>query len=199
MSKRRQNDDGDAPAKTARFGELVKVAGKPEPYTLWTDPKDDKTFQAALKTNRVMSVHQANVGASADFGTVGFVAGLEGVLLVFPKSIKRFSDRHIVGVKYELLDTLKTEPKGKRERAEKRKIPERAKKPKARPPAMKERKERAAPKPRVKPTPEPKKVEPKPGKALPLEKLISGIKQAMRALDAGNAVRAYKVLAGLVE
>jgi hypothetical protein len=95
--------------KTVRFASVVDKAGHPEPYTLWTDPKEDPHFQAALKAIRVLTVHQENVGAKADYGEVGFKKG--GSLLLFPKSLKRFEGARIIGIKYDLLEPEKTPPR----------------------------------------------------------------------------------------
>jgi hypothetical protein len=157
----------------------------------------DRTFQAAMKAHRVLSVHQANVGNSADFGTVGFEAGLEGTLLVFPKSIRRFANRRVVGVKYDLLDAPKAVAKAKHPRTGKPGKPGAAKKAKVQPPAAEE--------PKSEPKSRKRHDEAKPPEELPktkgtptVGKLISGIKQAMKALNEGNAVRAYRTLAALV-
>lgn len=88
--------------KTVRFTQVVEAAGRPEPYTLWMEPKDDPVFQRALKAHRVLSVHQETVGTKADYGEVGF-NGVKGELLIFPKSLRRFAGRRVVGVKYDLL------------------------------------------------------------------------------------------------
>jgi hypothetical protein len=58
----------------------------------------------ALNANRVMTVHQQLTDAKADYGTVGFQKGVSGQILIFPKSIKGFSDKRVTGVKYDLLE-----------------------------------------------------------------------------------------------
>src|SRR4051812_1779897 len=88
--------------KTVRFSQVVEKSGRPEPYTLWLDPKSDVGFQRALREHRVMSVHQENVGGKADYGEIGFT-GTHGELLIFPKSLKTFAGKRVVGVKYDLL------------------------------------------------------------------------------------------------
>lgn len=89
--------------KTARFTELVKKAGAPDSYLLWIPPKEDKVFQRAVKEHRVLTVHQENVGTKKDYGVVGFHEESNAQYLVFPKSLKTFVDRRIVGINYDLL------------------------------------------------------------------------------------------------
>jgi hypothetical protein len=90
--------------KTARFTDVVEKAGRPSTYTLWTPAKDDVQFQRALKANRVMTIHHETVGTAKDLGTVGHTEDAKSLLLVFPKSVKRFEGKRVVGIKYELLD-----------------------------------------------------------------------------------------------
>jgi hypothetical protein len=89
--------------KTARFAAVVEAAGKPDTHLLLVSPEKDKALQAAIKTHRVMTVHQELVGNKADHGTVGFVPGRARQLLIFPRSIFKFNGMHIVGIKYDLL------------------------------------------------------------------------------------------------
>src|SRR4051812_689097 len=90
---------------TARFAAVVEVAGKPEVVSLWTKPERDKKFMAAVRQNRVMTIKQATVGSAKDFGVVGFLREKNSSYLVFPKSLGAFTDRRIVGIKYELIQT----------------------------------------------------------------------------------------------
>lgn len=41
--------------KTVRFSQVVKQCGEPEDYLILMDPAKDRTFQAAVKTQRVMT------------------------------------------------------------------------------------------------------------------------------------------------
>ena len=50
-----------------------------------------------------MSVRQAVTGTKKDFGEVGYLTGTNITYLVFPKSLKAFADRRIVGIDYALL------------------------------------------------------------------------------------------------
>ena len=50
-----------------------------------------------------MTIHQENVGAKKDSGVVGFAEHPHAQYLVFPKSLRRFDGRRVIGIKYELL------------------------------------------------------------------------------------------------
>jgi cytosine deaminase len=89
--------------KTARFADVVKKAGTPEVLTLWSDPRNDKEFQRAVRAHRVITVHQTVVGAKKDFGEVGFHPGANVAYWLFPKSLEEFEGRRIVGIDYDLL------------------------------------------------------------------------------------------------
>jgi hypothetical protein len=89
--------------KTARFATVVQKCGKPEVYLALTDPARDRSFQAAIKAQRVMTVQQENVGARSDRGEVGFQSGPGRQYLIFPKSLRSFSGRTVIGIKYDLL------------------------------------------------------------------------------------------------
>src|SRR5882757_6959436 len=52
-----------------------------------------------------MTVKQEMVGSAKDFGIVGFIREKNASYLVFPKSLKEFQDRRIVGIKYDLIET----------------------------------------------------------------------------------------------
>jgi hypothetical protein len=108
--KRSHTDEGEA-KPSARFTALVQKAGKPELLTLWQEPQKDPTLRKALKENRLLSVKQENVGTKKDFGTVGFAEEGPASYLVFPKSLKDFSGKRIVGIKYDLF--APSQPKGK--------------------------------------------------------------------------------------
>ena len=90
--------------KTTRFSDVVDKAGAPIAYTLWKLPSKDRKFQAALNQARVMTIHQANVGTRKDYGTVGYKKEPASMLLIFPKSLKRFEGKRIVGIRYEKLE-----------------------------------------------------------------------------------------------
>jgi len=87
--------------KTVRFNEVVDAAGKPEPYTLWQKPAADRHFQSALKNHRVMTIQQSDSGT--EFGMVGYKQSKTASYLIFPKSLKRFENRRVVGIKWDLI------------------------------------------------------------------------------------------------
>ena len=97
--------------KTARFANVVAKSGKPEIYLTLMEPAKDRTLQAAVKANRVMTVMQEHAGSKADHGVASFEVGKNRQYLVFPKSLRAFAGRAIVGIKYDLLDVGKISKK----------------------------------------------------------------------------------------
>ncbi|PYJ17437.1 MAG: hypothetical protein DME96_05930 [Verrucomicrobia bacterium] len=87
--------------KTARFLQVVEKCGDPQVYTLWQKPTADRHFQSQVKKNRVMTVQKSESGT--DFGIAGFMERKGATYLVFPKSLKRFADKRIVGIDWALL------------------------------------------------------------------------------------------------
>ena len=86
--------------KTARFVSVIEKCGAPRVYTLWQPPKKDRHLQAQIRQSRIMTIQQSNAGV--DFGCVGFIERKGAIYLEFPKSLKRFTDQRIVGIKWEL-------------------------------------------------------------------------------------------------
>jgi len=89
--------------KTARFAQVVEKAGKPEVYTLWQKPAQDRHLQLEIKNNRVMTTQRSQAGT--EFGIVGFKQAAGASYLVFPKSLKRFENKRIVGINWDLVKT----------------------------------------------------------------------------------------------
>jgi len=89
--------------KTKRFADVVEAAGKPDVHTLWQKPAQDRHLQSEIKNNRVMTVLKTEVGS--EFGMVGFKEKKGARYLVFPKSLKRFENRRIVGINWDLVKT----------------------------------------------------------------------------------------------
>ncbi len=87
--------------KTARFSQVVEKCGKPQVYTLWQKPTADRHLQAQIKNNRVVTILKSESGM--DFGMVGFKQRKGATYLVFPKSLKRFVDKRIVGIDWSLV------------------------------------------------------------------------------------------------
>jgi hypothetical protein len=89
--------------KTARFVSVVEAAGHPDVHVLLTRPENDSALQAAIRSHRVMTVHQSRIRGKADQGTVGFDPGQSRQFLIFPRSLSQFAGRSIVAIKYDLL------------------------------------------------------------------------------------------------
>jgi hypothetical protein len=87
--------------KTARFSHIIEKCGKPQVYTLWQKPSTDRHLQAQLRTNRVMTVLKTESGT--DFGIAGFKEKKGATYLVFPKSLKKFADKRVVGIDLTLV------------------------------------------------------------------------------------------------
>ena len=89
--------------KTARFAQVVEKAGKPEVYTLWQKPSQDRHLQSPIKNNRVMTIQRSESGS--EFGLVGFKERKGAIYLVFPKSLKRFENHRVIGINWDLVKT----------------------------------------------------------------------------------------------
>jgi hypothetical protein len=87
--------------KTARFALVVEKCGAPQVYTLWQPPKKDRHLQAQIRQAHIMSIQQSESGS--EFGSVGFVERKGAIYLEFPKSLKHFEDKRIIGIKWELV------------------------------------------------------------------------------------------------
>ena len=87
--------------KTARFSQVTENCGKPHVYTLWQKPSADRQLQAQIMKNRVMTILKSQSGT--DFGMVGFKETKEARYLIFPKSLKRFAEKRIVGIDWALV------------------------------------------------------------------------------------------------
>jgi hypothetical protein len=89
--------------KTVRFAQVVEKAGKPEVYTLWQKPSQDRHLQSQIKNNRVMTIQRSESGS--EFGLVGFKERKGASYLVFPKSLKRFENHRVIGINWDLVKT----------------------------------------------------------------------------------------------
>ena len=87
--------------KTIRFSQIVEECGQPNVYTLWEKPAADRRFQAQLKNNRVMTILKTESGT--DFGVAGFKERKGATYLVFPKSLKQFADKRVIGIDWALI------------------------------------------------------------------------------------------------
>ena len=87
--------------KTARFSQIIEGCGKPEVYTLWQKPSADRHLQSQIKNNRAMTILKSESGT--DLGIVGFKESKEARYLIFPKSLKRFAEKRIIGIDWTLV------------------------------------------------------------------------------------------------
>jgi hypothetical protein len=87
--------------KTARFSQVIENCGKPQVYTLWQKPSADRHLQSQIKNNRVMTILKSERGT--DFGIVGIKETKEARYLIFPKSLKRFVEKRIVGIDWAVV------------------------------------------------------------------------------------------------
>src|SRR5688500_1826603 len=88
-----------------RFAKLVKTAGRPHPATLWVaDPAKDPEFKKAIDENRIVTLHQANVGTKKDFGRIGFFKEPNSTYLIFPKPLPMAEGIKVIGIKFDLLE-----------------------------------------------------------------------------------------------
>lgn len=87
--------------KTVRFAAVVEAAGRPETYTLWQKPAEDRHLQSQMKNKRIMMIQRSESGT--EFGIVGFKQAKRVNYLLFPKSLKRFENSRVVGIKWELV------------------------------------------------------------------------------------------------
>jgi hypothetical protein len=89
--------------KTKRFADVVEAAGKPEVYTLWQKPAQDRHLQSEIKNHRAMTILKTDTGT--EFGVAGFKEHKGASYLLFPKSLKRFENNRIVGINWDLVKT----------------------------------------------------------------------------------------------
>jgi|ERR1051325_5109696 hypothetical protein len=89
--------------KTARFAQIIEKVGEPKVYTLWQKPAQDRHLQSEIKNHRLMTIHKSGTGT--EFGMIGFKERKGASYLVFPKSLKRFQDKRIVGINWDLVKT----------------------------------------------------------------------------------------------
>jgi hypothetical protein len=202
------------PAKTVRFAAIVKKAGPPVSYLLWSEPDKDPKFKRALKEHQVMTIHREVRGPHKDHGEVGYLPDRHAQFLVFPKSLRRFEEKRIVGIDYDLLagemsgGTPALVAKRARPPAV-TKSAERKPKPASEPPPENvfhfpvaekppERKlEKALAKALPDPPPRMKMPKIKPAAPLPPE-IVGQIRQAVRELKGGKYVDAYTRLNALL-
>ena len=87
--------------KTVHFTDVVAACGAPEVYTLWQKPAADRHLQSLKKNHRLMTILQSDAGT--DFGVAEFCERKGATYLAFPKSLKRFQEKRIIGVNWGLV------------------------------------------------------------------------------------------------
>jgi hypothetical protein len=87
--------------KTIRFSQIVEKCDKPSVHILWQKPAADRHFQTQLKNNRVMTVQKTESGT--DFGIIGFKERKGARYLTFPKSLRPFMDKRVIGIDWALV------------------------------------------------------------------------------------------------
>lgn len=209
--------------KTARFTEVVKAGGAPEPHLLWVPAEKDKTFQRAIKEHRIMTIHQEPRGTKKDYGTVGFHEEPSAQWLMFPKSLRRFEDRRIIGINYDLMAKPSPAQAAAAEKSAAKAAARNQKKvtmklsttdskvvkfePPApekpveirEPPSSKRELSPAADEAKVKETTSEKPSKITKREPVRVPRIISGIEKAMKELKAGRTVLAYEQLESLVK
>src|SRR5437762_1955168 len=90
--------------KTIRFGDLVRASGRPQPVTLWTDPKKDRSFSKAVQENRVLTIHSNPASHRKEYGEIGFQREQGATYLVFPTPLPKKAASRIVGINYQLAE-----------------------------------------------------------------------------------------------
>ena len=89
--------------KTVRFALIVEKCGTPEVYTLWQKPAADRKFQSLIKNHKVMTIQATDTGT--EFGIAEYCERTGARYLAFPKSLKRFADRRVIGINWELVSS----------------------------------------------------------------------------------------------
>ena len=183
---------------TVRFSKVVEATGKPSVHLLWVEPAKDAILQKAISTNRVMTIVQRPADAKTDYGTVGFQKIASGQILIFPKSLKQFSDQRVIGVKYDLLEwpTIPKNQQAPRVRLAKR--PEGRKMKNSDLPAAPAKELRELPAARVVKFPDPGPEDEKEVHA-DIEEIKDQVRRAMKVLEEGKQVAAFNLLKRIVD
>jgi hypothetical protein len=93
-------------AETVRFMEVLRVGGQPKSYLPLADPRSDKSFMRAAREHRIVSLKQTPTGTHKDFGVVGVLWEKYVSYLIFPKSLARFENKRVIGIKYEQIEEV---------------------------------------------------------------------------------------------
>jgi hypothetical protein len=90
--------------KPVRFSTLVAKAGKPTVYLPLGEPSRDRKFTQAVKEQRVLTIKQEPTSKQKDFGVVGFLKDRFVTYLIFARSLKKFANARVVGIKYDVVE-----------------------------------------------------------------------------------------------
>ena len=186
--------------KTERFASIVESSGNPVAHLLLISPEKDKVLQTAIRTNRVLTVHQNLTGNKADYGTVGFEPGGARQYLIFPRSLAKFREFRIVGIKYDLLMTGVSKEAGTTVAKPQ---------PSAAKSSAGDRAQRERPKKKVEPQEvpteklvhftKPELQEEHDAESQALQEIKNQVRQAMEILEEGKQVAAFNLLKRIVE
>lgn len=147
-------------------------------------------------------------GTKTDFGTIGFdhERANGGQLLIFPKSLRRFSGARVIGIKFDLVQQPPLEAGSLAAPREKRAAPPAspaAASPRATAPAPvsddANPRRRTPPPPRRRVPADHKPATPTPSATSDPQFLVREIKAALRELEAGKTVAAFKRLQRALE
>lgn len=95
------SDRAAPPSKSARFTVVVAKCGQPAVHLTLMAPAQDPALRKLERDARVMTVHRAHRGTGADYGVVGIDPEPGAQLLIFPRSLRRFAGKRIVGISYD--------------------------------------------------------------------------------------------------
>lgn len=94
----------EVPLKTARFSVVVAKCGRPAVHLTLVAPAKDPAVRRLEGQGRIMTILPAHRGAGTDYGLVGIHVAPGAQLLIFPRSVRRFAGKRVVGINYDLLD-----------------------------------------------------------------------------------------------
>jgi hypothetical protein len=184
---------------SVRFSKVVEAAGKPIVHVLWVDPAKDATLRKAIKAARVMTVHQRPAATNADYGAVGFDKNVSGQILIFPKSLRQFTNQRVIGVKYNLIEWPAVPESQQAPAARPPKHPAKSKSRDPKVPAPTEKRptvdENASGRVVKFPVPEAENVD---ARNEDLEELKNHVRHAMRLLEEGKQVAAFNLLKRII-
>lgn len=101
-----------------RFGDLVRLSGRPETHTLWSgDPVKDRSFQKTIRQNRLLTIVHEPTSTRKPFGQIGYHPKGSATYLVFPRPLPKAPRSRVVGINFDLLDEPFVRPSATRPKA----------------------------------------------------------------------------------